>query len=48
MIRRYTEHTRISSDRERLLVITVYESGVNKEQIKQENRFTKKHGKVVV
>lgn len=48
VIRRYTEHTAKSIDHERLMVITVYEHGVTKEQIKQDNIYSKKHGKVVV
>lgn len=48
MIRRYTEHIARNVERDKLLVITVYEPGVKKEQIKQDNCYTKKHGKVVV
>jgi len=43
MTRQVTEHTALSSDRERLSVITVYEQGINKEQVKKINRFSKRH-----
>ncbi|GAA5417965.1 hypothetical protein Pryu01_03043 [Paraliobacillus ryukyuensis] len=47
MIRRTTEHKAVNTERDQLIVFTVYEQGTKKEQIKQENIFTKKHGKVV-
>lgn len=48
MVRRYTEHISRNVERDKLIVITVYEQGIKKEQIKHENVYTKKHGKVVV
>lgn len=48
MIRRYTEHTAVSHDRERLVVITIYEPFMTAKRIKKVNRFTKKYGRVVV
>ncbi|WP_179123833.1 hypothetical protein [Paraliobacillus ryukyuensis] len=48
MIHRTTEHKAINGEHEYMIVFTVYEQGFKKEQIKQENIYTKKHGKVVV
>lgn len=43
MVRRVVQHVAVSVDRERLTVITIYETGINKEQIKRLNEFSKKH-----
>jgi hypothetical protein len=48
MIRRYTVYTAKNLDHEPLTVITIYEQGMTKKRIKKVNRFTKKHGRVVV
>lgn len=48
MIRRYTTHIAKNVEREPLLVITIYEQGMKKEQVKKVNKYTKKHGKVVL
>ncbi|WP_179123883.1 hypothetical protein [Paraliobacillus ryukyuensis] len=48
MIRRTTEHKAVNTKRDQLIVFTVYEQGFKKEQIKQKNIYTKKHGVVVV
>lgn len=47
MIRRVVEHAATSKDREKLKIITVYESGINKEQVKEMNQYTKKHGVLI-
>ena len=43
MIRRVLEQGYNSVDRERLVRITVFEPGVNKESVKVENQFSKRH-----
>lgn len=43
MIRRVLEQGYHSIDHERLVAITIFESGVDKEMVKQENRFSKRH-----
>jgi len=43
MIRRVTEHQAKSIDREYLSVLTIYEPGINKEQVKKINKYSKKH-----
>lgn len=43
MVRRVTEHTARNREGERLQVVTVYPVGVKKEQIKKENRYSKRH-----
>lgn len=48
MVRLYTTHFSRNKDQDKLLVITVYEPGTKEEQIKRENCYTKKHGKVVI
>lgn len=47
MIRRVVEHAATSKDREKLKVITIYENGINKEQVKEMNQYTKKHGVLI-
>lgn len=47
MIRRVLEQGYNSVDRERLVSITVYEPGVNKELAKSENQFSKRHAVLV-
>ncbi|MGG3706980.1 hypothetical protein [Heyndrickxia coagulans] len=47
MTRRVTEHRAISHDREELMVITVFEEGLNKEQVRKESIFSKKHAVLV-
>ncbi|MBU5213239.1 hypothetical protein [Heyndrickxia oleronia] len=42
MTRRVVEHKYKGTDNEILQVITVFEPGINKEQIKKMNTFTKK------
>lgn len=42
MTRRVVEHKYKGMDNEIYQLITVYESGINKEQIKKMNTFTKK------
>lgn len=41
MTRRVVEHSAVSLEREKLIVVTVYEEGVNKEHIKRMNGYTK-------
>lgn len=43
MTRQVTEHKFKTIDNEFLQVITVYEPGVNKEQVKKINRYSKRH-----
>lgn len=43
MTRRVTVHKAESVDHEELVVWTVYEPGLNKEQVKKINRFSKRH-----
>jgi len=43
MVRRMTIHKHITSDRELLPVITIFEPGINKERVKKINRFSKRH-----
>lgn len=43
MTRRVTLHQARSKDGESLQIITVFESGVKKEQVKLENRYSKRH-----
>lgn len=43
MVRRVVQHIAKSIDNEKLLVVTIYETGINKEQIKRLNEFSKKH-----
>lgn len=47
MIRRVLEQGYHTVDHERLIAITIFESGVDKEMVKQENRFSKRHGVLV-
>ncbi|MFB7302595.1 hypothetical protein [Heyndrickxia sporothermodurans] len=42
MTRLVVEHRYQGTDNEILTVVTVFEPGINKEQIKKMNRFTKK------
>jgi hypothetical protein len=41
--RRVIEYSTASSDHERLKIIIVEREGINKESLKKENRWTKKH-----
>lgn len=43
MVRRVTIHKARTIDGELLPVITIYETGVTKEQIKRLNKYTKQH-----
>jgi hypothetical protein len=43
MTRRIMTYTTASSDHERLKIIIVEREGINKESLKKENRWTKKH-----
>lgn len=43
MTRRITEYRAESIDREKLMVLTIFEEGVNKQQAKKENRYSKRH-----
>lgn len=43
MIRRVTHHKKMSKDGEMLSIITVYEQGVNREIIKNNSPYCKKH-----
>ena len=43
MTRRLTTHQRVNFDGDELLILTCYEEGMKKEQIKKENPFSKKH-----
>jgi hypothetical protein len=45
--RRVVEHRALSKDREELIVVTVYEEGMNKERIRKESAFSKKHAVLV-
>ncbi|KYC72308.1 hypothetical protein B4099_3670 [Heyndrickxia coagulans] len=47
MTRRVVEHRALSKDREELVVITVYEEGLNKERIRKDSIFSKKHAVLV-
>lgn len=41
--RRVITHTARSVDKEKLTIISIYEPGVSKQQIKLDNRYSKKH-----
>jgi hypothetical protein len=41
--RRVMSYNRISTENERLSVVIVEQEGINKEQLKKENRCSKKH-----
>lgn len=43
MVRRVTVHHHKTIDNELLPVITIFEPGINKEQVKKINRFSKRH-----
>ena len=43
MIRRVIEQGFHTVDNERLVIITVFETGVNKEQVKADNEYAKRH-----
>lgn len=43
MIRRVLEQGYHTIDNERLVTITVFEPGVNKQAVRQENQFSKRH-----
>ncbi|MED4399809.1 hypothetical protein [Metabacillus fastidiosus] len=43
MARRVAYHQAMSRDNELLQVVTVYESGVTRQQIEKESRYTKRH-----
>lgn len=43
MTRQVVEHTSVSRVHGKLTVITIYENGISKEQIKRMNQYTKKH-----
>ncbi len=41
--RRISEHEARSAEGEKLQVVVIHPEGVNKEQVKKENRFSKRH-----
>lgn len=41
--RRISKHRAKSADHEDLTVLTIYESGVNKERVKRMNDYSKRH-----
>lgn len=43
MARRVVETAMVNKENDRLLLLTVFEEGLNKETVKKENRLTKKH-----
>lgn len=43
MTRRVTLHKRKSVDGEELMICTIYENGIDKERIKKENVYSKRH-----
>lgn len=43
MTRRVTEYRAESIDREKLMVVTVFEEGINKQTARRENRYSKRH-----
>lgn len=43
MTRRVTMHKSQSVDRDDLVVLTVYEPGINKESVKKINKYSKRH-----
>ncbi len=47
MTRRVVEHTAVTVDRDPLVVVTVYETGINKEKVRELNKFSKRHGVLV-
>lgn len=47
MTRRVVHHKAMSVDREELNVITIYEPGIKKEDIKKMNKYSKRHGVLV-
>ncbi len=47
MSRRVVEHTAVTVDRDPLVVVTVYETGINKEKVRELNEFSKRHGVLV-
>ncbi|MGM9925189.1 MAG: hypothetical protein ACI35R_13170 [Bacillus sp. (in: firmicutes)] len=47
MTRRILEQGYHTVDHERLTIVTIYEPGVNKEHIKQENGFSKRHNVLI-
>lgn len=44
MARRVVETNAVSLDRELLQVLVIFEENVKKEEIRKENRLTKRHG----
>ena len=42
-MRRLTCHKKVNFEGDELLVVTLYEPGVTKEQIKKENPYSKEH-----
>lgn len=47
MTRRVVEHGAVSIDREDLIVVTVYEEGMNKEHIRRMNGYTKRYSTLI-
>ena len=43
MPRRVLEQGYHTNDKDRLVIITIYEDGINKETIKKMNRYSKRH-----
>lgn len=41
--RRVVEHKRRSKDNERLSIITIYETGINKQTVRNESKYSKSH-----
>jgi hypothetical protein len=46
--RRVTEHQAKSRDGEKLQVVVIHQEGINKEQVKKENRYSKRHSVLVL
>ncbi|MEK4922002.1 hypothetical protein MKX78_08810 [Cytobacillus sp. FSL R5-0569] len=44
MARRIVETNAVSLDREKLQVVVIYEEGILKQQIRNENPYSKRHG----
>jgi len=47
MTRRVTSHGKVNLDEEHLLIVTVWEEGINKEELKKRNIFSKQHGVLI-
>jgi hypothetical protein len=48
MTRRVVETKGRTMDREKLTNICIYEEGINKSEIKQDNPYSKKHGVLIL